>query len=279
MKRMKNPLSFCKWLFCLGLLLLAFSSPAQAPPKEEAEFKRILTEFTQAYADFPRTKDKSSVLRHMAPELATELTNYLLNDEIGGGYSDLAGFNTYLDRLAAQPDLSIDYKITKFLYFYLKEGLGVGVYEVSYAIKKGGEAVLIGNEVNTVNLIKKAEGWKIAFYSVYDVPTELNRGTCLCELFQSSAGNFMAKTTFPAGKQYETKLDNFSFALGKANERLVKTGKFLFRWLPEGKLLYDEADGTNPPKELGTAQTNAQVVFLVLRHVLYAKNCLEIKRK
>jgi hypothetical protein len=275
-----RPTFLFRFWWWLGIFFPLAGALAQAPPKEDAEYKRIITEFTQAYAKFPQTKDRNAVLRHMAPELSTELTNYQLDNEIGGGYSDLAGFRAYLDRLASQSDLSVDYKVTKFLYTYERDGLGVAVYEVDYAMKKGGEPILTGREVNTVNFLKKADGWKIVFYSVYDVPTELNRGTCVCEVFQSPGGNVMTKTTFPAGKQYETKLDNFTFALAKDGSRQVRSGSHTLRW-QNSRVVVEVADdlGNVADQELGTAQTNVQVVLLALRHVLYAGNCLEIKRK
>ncbi len=264
----------------LSIFLLAFGVQAQDKQLSEDEvlLKKIVEDFAEAYATVGQSKDGMSVLKYMHPRVSATLVSSNVNENVKVVESDYKGFTEYLKGVVRTEGVKIDYEITDFLRIYARGTIGVVAYVVEYTNKKDGEVWAKGNEMVTLTFKKIDDSWKIIHYTVLGIEDEKNRGACLCEIFAGNANDYVVKTTVPAGRTYETSLNNFEFRSAPRNSSFVTVGDKKYRWLANGELWRTDAQG-NQTTKLGRAVKHDEVILFVIRQDLFADNCAGIKVK
>jgi hypothetical protein len=250
-------------------------------PKEEAELRTIFGEFINAYATLETHKDKFSVLKHMAKEVQSTIIFFYVGGRANTIVGDYAGFSTFMDKLINTQGLSIKYEVVKVPRIYVSGGRGVVVYVVEYDVQKNGSSWSKGNETVTLTYKKIGGEWKILQYSIVNIEDEKLRGACICELYGDGTGDYVAKTTIPNGRTYDTDLNTFEFTkIGE--DRIIKTAKGAYRWDKDGTVFLRESalPGVNAKETfLGKAATfdKKDVLTMILKKHIYVETCTEIK--
>lgn len=246
--------------------------------EDEAELRRLLKAFAEDYATVSQTKDIRKVLSYMHPKVSATLVSSNVNDNVKVVDSDFAGFRDYLGVITRAEGVKIDYKLADILRVYARGTIGVVVYVVEYTNIKDGEVWAKGNETVTLTFKKIDDEWKIIHYTIVGIEDEKNRGACLCEIFAGNQDDYVVKTTVPAGRSYETTLNNFEFSPGALNSHNVRVKNAGYHWLANGELWRTDANGEHTTK-LGRAVNHNEVILSIIRQDLFAENCARIKLK
>ncbi|MCS7020144.1 MAG: hypothetical protein RMJ87_14100 [Cytophagales bacterium] len=245
---------------------------------------QLLKDFARAYSEITLHRDKSKVLAFFTPNLATEITNLTIKGEVQNRYSDYRQFAQYLERLSNIPSLQIKYTIEQILHTLVKNNFGVVVYEVAYEILRDGETLIKGKEVNTANMVKSNNRWLISYYTIYDIATEQQRGSCQCEIFKGEGNKYLTQTNYPSGTQYETATDNFMVGEYDATigGRLITVRNLRFVWKKNGsivQLVAQKGQWQEDSKELGITDEEQEALLIILRTVLFTDNCLSVRKR
>jgi hypothetical protein len=292
-------------IFCLGLTLSYHSSQAQEKgkkdaidlladstkkaqkiedaknPASEAELRKVFGEFIDAYSNLEKHKDKFLVLKHMAKEVQSTIIFFYVGGRASTIVGDYAGFSGFMDKVVNTQGLDIKYEVVKVPRIYVSGERGVVVYVVEYDVQKNGTSWSKGNETVTLTY-KKIEGeWKILQYSIVNIEDEKLRGACICELYGDGTGDYVAKTTIPSGRTYDTDLNTFEFTK-MGDDRIVKTAKNAYRWDKDGSIFLREnaLPGVQAKEvKLGVADTynKKDVLTLILKKHIYVETCTDIK--
>ena len=268
-------------LGCLGSLKAQIKP--EASKSEEDELRGIATNFVEAYAKFTQNKDKQTVLTFFSDKVSAMLVNTNIQGTVQPFESNYAGLVEYFDRLVAAEDLHLEYKLAKIARVNIVNDIGAVFYDAEYKIEK--DSMYWSKGFETVYLVFKKEKdsnnqWKIVHYTSLTIEDEKLRGDCYCEFFVSQNQNFITRTVIPSGKNYETKLNNFSIKTKDGQHQVSVEGK-IFDW-KDKKQLYgtgslSTTDSTPQEQLIGEAKTPEEVISLVLKEVLYPQNCAEIK--
>ncbi|MEN7547043.1 hypothetical protein AAG747_03945 [Rapidithrix thailandica] len=268
--------------YCL-VAIVAFDSVAQNAKADEQKLKKITQEYAKAYANITKSKDKSSVLKFLAPNFqSTSILSKVSGQVkvISQGYEE---FSSYLEHVMREDDLVVKYDVKEILHNAIKGNTGVVVYVVDYEFQKEGTTWSKGSETVTLTFQKNGNDWKIIHFSFVGMEDEKNKGACLCELFVANTGDYVAKTTVPTGKNYQTILSNFVFST-KGEYTSVKIDGKYFKWKNTGEVLWENApssseDGAVKDKQVGVASNKDEVVIVIVKNVLYEENCASFKVK
>jgi hypothetical protein len=250
-------------------------------PNEEAELRKQFGEFINAYSNLETTKDKFAVLKHMAKEVQSTIVFFYVGGRANTIVGDYAGFSSFMDKIINTQGLVIKYEVTRVPRVYVSGEQGVVVYIVEYDVQKNGSSWSKGNETVTLTYKKLHGEWKILQYSIVNIEDEKLRGACLCELYGDGTGDYVAKTTIPNGRTYDTDLNTFEFTkLG--DDRIIKSGKNVYRWDKDGSIfLRENALPGVQAKEIKVGQADTfnkqDVISLILRKHVYAETCTDIK--
>ena len=250
-------------------------------PENEAELRKQFGEFIDAYSNLEANKDKFAVLKHMSKDVQSTIIFFYVGGRASTVVGDYAGFSAFMDKIINTQGLEIKYEVTKIPRIYVSGERGVVVYVVEYDVQKNGTSWSRGNETVTLTY-KKLEGeWKILQYSIINIEDEKLRGACICELYGDGTGDYVAKTTIPSGRTYDTDLNTFEFTkLG--DERIVKTAKNAYRWDKDGSIFLREnaLPGVQAKEvKLGISDTynKKDVLTMILKKHIYVETCTEIK--
>lgn len=246
--------------------------------EDEKELKAIVTEFAEAYAKVGETKDIKGVIKYIHPKVSATLVSSNVNENVKVVNSDYAAFRRYLAMITRAENVKIDYELAEILHVHSRGTIGVVAYVVTYTNKKDGEVWAKGSETVTLTFKKFDEDWKIIHYTIVGIEDEKNRGACLCEVFAGNEGDYVVKTTVPAGRSYETTLSNFEFRSAPRNAQTILVKDKKYHWGADGELWRTDAEG-NQTDKLGRAVKHTEVILSILRQDLFAENCAKIKIK
>lgn len=278
-------LPFLVFLFFAGpLQVFGQGKPAaKAPatpkkPTEEDVIKKIVSDFAKAYEGITTTSDINTVLSFASPKLRS--TN--ISSDVSGKLSLLNGtykdFSDYLEKMRLSDGLEISYKITSIPSVTVRQNIATAVYLVDYEFKQDGSLWSRGSETVLMTFEKIEEEWKIVFFNFMGVEDEKLKGACLCELYVAKTGNYVAKTTVPAGKSYNTSLNTFEFRAGSGTDRIIKVEGLVYIWNGVGDI-YLESTGADSrsaasPQIIGSAIGNRDdAVTTIIQKSLFRDNC------
>lgn len=250
-------------------------------PADEATLRKDFETFIDAYANLEKTKDKTAVLKYLSKDVQSTIIYFYIGGRANTIVGDYASFSSFMDKLINTQGLQIKYQVVKVPRLYVSGERGVVVYVVEYDVQKNGTSWSKGNETVTLTYKKIAGEWKIIQYSIVNIEDEKLRGACLCEIYGDGTGDYVAKTTIPNGRTYDTDLTTFEFT--KINEeRIIKTGKYAYRWDKDGSIFLRENALPNiEAKEIkigmGDTFEKKSVLTLILKKHLYSETCTDIK--
>lgn len=245
---------------------------------DEQRLKAIVLEFAEAYAKVGETKDIKGVVKYIHPKVSATLVSSNVNENVKVTNSDYASFRRYLAMITRAENVKIDYELADLLHIQSRGTIGVVAYVVEYVNKKNGEVWAKGSETVTLTFKKFDEEWKIIHYTIVGIEDEKNRGGCRCEIFEGNKNDYVVKTTVPAGRSYETTLNNFEFRSAPRNAQFVIVKDKKYIWEADGELWRTDAAGEQTDK-LVRAVEHTEVILSILRQDLFAENCAKIKIK
>lgn len=281
---------FCLSLYCSNLAnaQVKKGTPAksntQKPANDDTEACiQVLKDFAQAYSGISEHRNRDEVLAFFTPNLATEITTVNIKGNVQNRSSDYRQFAQYLDGLINTRTLKIRYSVDKILHTIVKGNFGVVVYETSYEILRDGESLIKGTEVNTANLIKANNRWLISYYTIYDIAANVQRGSCQCEIFKGEDNKYVTRTSYPSGTRYEVTMDNFTIGFNdKVGGRLIRVRDLFFVWKRTGNIVQLSMEGNQFKEigeELGVTDDDQEMLLTILRTVLFADNCLSVRKR
>ncbi len=262
-------------LMVFALVINASIVNAQAT-KEGAE--QAVTNFAKAYENLPKSKDTKGILNMVSKDLFSTIINSSVADNFGLVRSTYGDFEGFVTSMSQQKDLSITYKVNKILKTNFRGKSAVVVCDISYQYKKGNVVQRKGVEATTFVLRFYKDGWKILNFNVVNLEEELNVGQCACEVFTASTGNYMTKTTVPAGASYSKEIDEFEINKGQGGIYFISSGDKDYTWIRDGEIKRKDAS-TNKEIVIGTAVDELEAVLTIVRNDLYANKCSEFRRR
>lgn len=259
-------------------------SNTQKPVNDDVEAcVQLLKDFTQAYSDISEHQSSEKVLAFFTPSLVTEIITINIKGNIQNRYTDYRQFSQYLDGLINTRTLKIRYSVDKILHAFVKGNFGIIVYETSYEILRDGESLIKGTEVNTANLIKSNNRWRINYYTIYDIAANQQRGSCQCEIFKGADGKYVTRTSYPSGTRYEVMMDNFTIGFNdKIGGYLIRVRDLFFVWKRTGSIVQLSFAGSQPTEvgeELGVTDDEQEMLLIILRAVLFSDNCISVRKR
>jgi len=258
-----------------ALILSSLTVNAQ-PAKEGAE--QVVTKFTQAFENIPKAKTNKGVLDLVSKDLLSTIINSSVADNFGLIKSTYEDFEAFTADLAKQSDLDIQYHINKILKTNFRGKSAVVVCDINYQYKKGNVVLRKGTEATTFVLRYFDKGWKIINFNVVNLEEELNVGQCVCEVFSASTGNYMTKTTVPAGNAYSREIDEFEINRGQGGIYFISSGDKEYTWVRNGDITRQDKD-TNKQVIVGNAVDELEAVLKIVENDLYKGKCSEFRRR
>ena len=246
------------------------------PTKEGAE--QVVTKFTTAFENLPKTKSNKEVLQYVSKDLFSTIINSSVADNFGLIRSTYEDFEAFTADLATQSDMDVQYKINKILKTNFRGRSAVVVCDISYQYKKGNVIQRKGIEATTFVLRYFEKGWKIINFNVVNMEEELNVGQCVCEVFSASTGNYMTKTTVPAGNAYSSEIDQFEINRGQGGIYFISSGDKEYTWVRNGDITRQDKE-TNKQVIVGSAVDELEAVLKIVENDLYKGKCSEFRRR
>ena len=264
------------FVFCLSLIIVtSVSLKAQTP---EIEIEQVVRDYSQAYENLTKSRDKESVLQYVSTDLFSTIIKSNVVDDFGLIKSSYADLDAYLDRLLVTDGLTIQYEITKVLESRVRGNSGVVICDVAVRVVSRGEVWSSGTEFTTYTLKKFTDGWKILNFNVVSLEEEQNRGTCLTEVFKGSSGSYLVKTIVPVGPTYQTNINNFVFNQGSSLVYVSLDGVNTYSWRRDGPITKLARNGDGE-RMIASAANEDEVVFKIISLDLYPTNCVDFKVK
>lgn len=257
----------------LFFIMAAFVYANGQPTKEGAE--QTVNKFAKAYESIPQSKDAGAILDLVSKDLFSTIINSSVADNFGLIRSSYQDFEGYVTSLTTQSDLNIQYKINKILKTNFRGKSAVVVADIVYQYKKGNTLLRKGTEATTFVLRYTPKGWKIINFNVVNMEEELNVGQCIAEVFEASTGNYMTKTTVPAGSTYESKVDEFHINKGQGGMHYINVSGNDYTWIREGNI----TKSGSSEKVVGKAVDELEAILIILQNDLYSNVCSDLRRK
>ena len=262
------------------LLFILFSGGLRAQKAEQEKLKSLLKKFGKAYENLSKTKDRSTVMKYIAPDLITMNILSKFEGSLSGETGDYHTLDKFLSRISHMKGLSVKYKITGIDNVRIKANTAVLVYSVDFEFAKNKEPWSKGSET-VLMMFRKYNGvWKIGHFTFISIEDEKYVGKCSCELFTSPSGDYMTKTAVPSGKNYKTEMNNFSFTDDKNGDRLITVGDLVYTWRSNNQIISPEGqDEVTIGKDalIGSARNTLEAVRLIIQKSLFKKPCSSIK--
>lgn len=246
------------------------------PTKQSAE--QTVTQFASAFESVPQTGDVEKVLGYVSKDLFSTIINSSVADNFGLVRSTYQDFEGFLNSLKGQKDLKIQYDVENILKTNVRGKSAVVVCDIAYQYTKGNTTQRKGREATTFVLRYMKEGWKIINFNVVNMEEELNVGQCVCEVFSANTGNYMTKTTVPAGDSYEKKIDEFEINRGQGGVYYISVSGHDYTWVRDGNIKkIDRAN--NKETIIGSAVDELEAVLTIVENDLYNDKCTEFRRR
>ncbi len=277
---MKKLLIFPVLLCSLYAFAQTKPAPKSAPvSKEDENIKKVTLDFVKAYASVAsEKKDKKVFLDFFSKNASYNFVSRAIGaarvKNFTGSFDAMAEF---LDGISTNEDFKINYKVPEgqIVRYKAVGDAGTATYVVEYETFNGGKLWTKGTETVSLLLRNEEGSWKVIYFNAIAIEDQKFQGNCICELFQSGNQNFLAKTTVPEGKEYSDKLNNFEFR-GEGNDRMIRSGATVYRWLLSGEIKSTSADGQEIT--IGKAGDREMVIIEILKSI-YADNCLDVKKR
>ena len=283
-----------KYLLAFFLLLQATGLLAQNQPnKASADSLRDITkQFLKAYSELSAKRDPETILSFMAKDLSSLLVNANIGSNTQTLKSNYKGLQFYLKKLisAADNKLQLKYDLKEIVKAETNGNLGLVVYLAGYAILKEQQEWSEGQEVVTLVFQRLNNEWKIIHYTTTTLENEKHVGECYCEFYEDIKTNtYETVTTIPAGKNYYQNKHKIEFLKTPEGRRVKLNNEQVYRWelnseiwdntpLPPPATPKEGAANTpEPPKALGKAKTQQDVIDLIMKS-LYP-NCESVVSK
>lgn len=270
----------------LGLLsvLAAPQVSAQSLGQNDTEelLKQYVREFCTAYTNLPETKDPSSVMRHVAKTARSAIFYFGMADNIRNFTSSYDGFAKYMERIANNEEMDINYEVAKFLHVQVDSNVASTVFMVDYELQESGGFHAKGTEIVNFAWKKQKSGdWKVVYFTVMGIEDEKLRGTCLCEVFSSRGQDFVVRTTVPNGRSYDNGFHEFSTVKTGTDTYIKAPDNVYFKLTGTGEV-WELAPGEKPAKaemvkRLGRAGEVKGAILLIVKSHIYPNNCTSIK--
>jgi ketosteroid isomerase-like protein len=266
-----------KLLVIILLSLFSFSN-AFAQEDEKQKIKDLVKSFAKAYEGITDANDSETVLKYVSLNLRSTNVAANLMGKVNIDLANYENFRDYLDKIRGADGLKIDYKVKDIVNVEVRGNVASATYLVEYTFKKDGSVWNKGDETVSMVFVKEENQWKIVFFNFIGIEDERNRGACLCELFIASTGNYVAKTTVPAGKSYSTTLNNFEFK-NDADGRIIKIEGKVYEWTKDNNIRLKGGvttrDNKTPENLVTDAKTAEDAVKGILSKIIYKDNCTE----
>lgn len=263
------------FLFFIITIFVFQSGFAQRP---EAEIEQFIKDYTKAYENITKTRDKQSILNYVSKDLFSTIIKSNVVDDFGLIQSSYADLDSYLEQILRTEGINVNYSVKEILRSKVRGKSGVVVCEIAVQISAQGEIWNKGTELTTFVLKKFKTGWKILNFNVVSLEEEQNKGTCLAEVFKASSGRYMVKTVVPKGKTYESNINNFEFNPANGIVYISLDGENSYSWFRDGPITR-LASGDLPEEVIGQAIDEYQAVLNIIKLDLYKANCLNFKSK
>jgi hypothetical protein len=262
----------------LFFMVTIFSFQSGFAQRPESEIEQFIKDYTKAYENITKTRDKQSVLQYVSKDLFSTIIKSNVVDNFGLIQSNYSDLDSYLDQIIRTEGMEVQYSVKDVLRSKVRGKSGVIVCEIGVQISSQGEIWNKGTELNTFVLKKFKNGWKILNFNVVSLEEEQNKGTCMVEVFKGSPGNYMVKTVVPKGSTYESNMDNFEFNPGNGIVYISLAGENTYSWIRDGAIT-KLAQGNQADQLVGDAIDEYQCVLNIVKLDLYKANCLNFKSK
>lgn len=264
-----------KWLL-LGALLFALQ-PAFGQKKEEQKIRDLINNYATAYENITNTKDLSEILQYVSTDLRSTNIQSTLQGRTNIWTASYTDFVEYLEMIRSTDELKINYDVQDIPVVSIRDNMATAVYTVEYEISRDGSKWSSGRETVSMvfNKTEGAEDWRIIYFNFIGLENEKLRGTCLLELYRSSNGNYVAKTTVPDGKSYTTNFHNFEFKQVNG-KRIIKMEGWIFNWASTGEIMAQGESttmGEAANDQVGLASSPDDAVVAIVENFIYADKC------
>lgn len=262
----------------LSFIIAIFVFQSGFAQRPEAEIEQFIKDYTKAYENITKTRDKQSVLNYMSKDLFSTIVKSNVVDDFGLIQSSYADLDSYLEHVLRTEGMNIKYEVKDVLRSRVRGKSGVVVCEIAVQVSSNGEIWNKGTELTTFVLKEFKNGWKILNFNVVSLEDEQNKGTCMTEVFKASSGNYLVKTVVPNGNTYESNINNFEFNPGNGVVYISLDGENSYSWLRDGPIT-KLGNGDQPDEVVGQAIDQYQAVLNIIKLDLYKANCLDFKSK
>jgi hypothetical protein len=275
-------------LLLLFLLNICPVLSAQKPVVGEGE--RMLQLFAQGYASKgAKTEEQlKTIMAVTDPGLTFEISTVALSGNKKNRSGDVTVWLQFLRRMHMEgaSDVVRTFKKIEAVYQH-SNTIYANIYlEFIYQVK--GRDLVRGDEHLSV-LLRKVDDtqWRIVDIRSLMIETEKFRGTCLCEIFASTASfNVSAKITMPAGANYRALTVVFEIQECDSRQKtyLIRISNYEFKWMATGQLYLlkdDKQCGQSviEPEMIGTALEQKEVLGIIIKKYLFEFECAQITFK
>ncbi|MBT29684.1 MAG: hypothetical protein CMO01_08470 [Thalassobius sp.] len=271
---MKHPIMKKTLSLLIPVLLFVTTLFAGSNPEEEAALNSLILSSTKELSDYHKTKNKSAVLRHFHEKMVIDFTYISISGKVRTERIDFNEMAAHLEEIAHNKMGSThDVEIMRT---FVTGDIGVVSFTEDYEMKYGNEVLNKGSQLVTATAKKFGHEWKIIRMTVVEVENEKIKGTCLCELYsgEGTTGNYIAKTTAPGGKSYNSEMMHFSFRKEDRVKTIVKMEDTTYLWENSFAIWTTNHNG-DKEKQVGQAASEAEVI----KHLIgieFKDHCTEL---
>lgn len=272
-----NLLLICKMLIPGSLL---------AQDADNAATEKLLAsnvrDFIQSYAAISETGDKEAVLRYLSPKSQSTIFYFSISENVRLQNSNYEGFSTYLEKLSNTVGMDVKYEFKEIIRNHVNGDVAIVIAIIDYELKETGGFHVRGSETVSFAWKKIGNSWKIVHFMVMGIEDEKLRGTCLCEVFASSEGKYVVRTTMPGGRSYQTSYHEFHARKTGGATIIKTTDNEMFTMKSDGEVwLRDNSsssvDKMHEVQPLGKARDVKEAILLIIREHLHEDHCTNIK--
>lgn len=268
--------TYIKFVLTCLIVSLIFAPKIQAQNKDEEMVKKQLMNFTQAFSEFVKKKDKNIVLKYMTDDASATITYVDLNSGVKSKFVNYEAFKRRLDEFINTGEVK-SYSNISIHRIKINGNIAVANLSTNVSLSQEGQVLINGSQIVTFILKKINNIWKIYSYSLTETTDEKHKGDCFCTLFKKGTSAYASKLRVPAGSNYSDFLDVFSFQK-EGNNTVIIAGDKTYKWV-EGTNIYEQNEIGDTTTLLGKARTAEEAVIVILQKSIYKENCLDVVLK
>lgn len=253
----------------IGILVLActiaLSNPisAQNYTPEEQEVIQTLSEMAMVVKDFKGAGDLEKLMSYYDKNFKVHRTEYSIDGTLRNVTRDYDQFREEISNFAAS-DEDVSYKIDGINYIKVIGHAAVLNYNTTFSVSQNKELLYAGTQNSTMQLVKRASGWKIIRSDVVDMVDEVNRYSCKYSVFKKGDNEVIAKVKYPAGSYFTEDYVDITFNKETGGKTILNTDKGdSFIW--DGSAIMQQK-GDAKPSTFAAASTKEGVIEKILLH-------------